>query len=429
MTIKLTTFIATVSLLSTTVASIQARQTDRPTCAVLTLDAREGITTSQAASLSDRFAVEFDRLGQYTIVTRRKMREVLEEQQFQASDSCAAASCAVEAGQMLGVRYMVYGTITRLGQLYSVNSFMIDVETGAQIRSATTDLRADIETLLTEGMRRNALALLGMPDPGTHDLARVPLSHRDFAGRTVDPAPPSGEQSYIFRLDNGQAIHFVYVRPGTFEMGANDANSDHYPKHEVSLDAGYWIATTPITHGVYRQVVESADGSSVEASLPVDRISWNDAIRFCALLQNQYAGQLVDGMVIRLPTEAEWEYACRAGATGRYYLDGDLRALDRHAWHRGNSGYRPQPVGQLAPNSWGLYDMLGNVSEWCLDWYDAYPGARQRNRFMGQTHKVLRGGDYTSSPHQISNAARTGVLPDAHEAGIGFRIVIGKPVD
>lgn len=145
---------------------VMAQQSaNRPTCAILTFDARTGVSTPEAEMLSDRFATEFDRLGQYTIVTRSRMREVLEEQEFQATDSCSAAACAVEAGQLLGVRYMVYGTIGRLGQLYSINSFMIDVETGAQIRSATSDLRGGIEEALTVLMAANAHGLLKEEPP------------------------------------------------------------------------------------------------------------------------------------------------------------------------------------------------------------------------------------------------------------------------
>lgn len=153
-------------------AQTQTRQ--KPTCAILTFDARAGVSTLESESLSDRFAAEFERLGRFTIVARSKTREVLEEQKFQGSDSCAASECAIEAGRLLGVRCMVYGTITRLGSLFSVNSFIVDVETGANIRNATTDLRVDIEEMLTSGMRQNAMALLGMKPAPTVPAAALP---------------------------------------------------------------------------------------------------------------------------------------------------------------------------------------------------------------------------------------------------------------
>jgi len=175
-------------------------QANKPTCAVLTFDARAGVSTPEAQMLSDRFATEFARLGQYTIVARSRMREVLDEQQFQATDHCSAAACAVEAGQLLGVRYMVYGTIGRLGQIYSINSFIVDVETGAQIKSATSDLRGGIEEALTALMARNAHELLGIAAPATlsqsffnigvtPNHARLTLNNREIRPGVVAVEP------------------------------------------------------------------------------------------------------------------------------------------------------------------------------------------------------------------------------------------------
>jgi outer membrane protease/TolB-like protein len=134
---------------------------NKPTCAVLTFEARLGVTAAETQMLSERFATEFDKFGRYTIVARSQMIRILEEQKFQAAASCAAAECAVEAGRLLGVRFMIYGSVGRMGQVYSINSFIIDIETGAQLRSATTDIRGNIENLLTEGMGLNARLLMG----------------------------------------------------------------------------------------------------------------------------------------------------------------------------------------------------------------------------------------------------------------------------
>ncbi len=200
MTRTLPILVATACLLALSISTPRAQQPEKPTCAVLTFDARAGVSTPEAQMLSDRFATEFDRLGRYTIVARSRMREVLEEQQFQATDHCSAAACAVEAGQLLGVRYMVYGTIGQLGQLYSINSFMVDVETGAQIRSATSDLRGGIEEALTELMARNASELLGLKPPAastqayfnillTPNHARLILNNREIRPGLVPVEP------------------------------------------------------------------------------------------------------------------------------------------------------------------------------------------------------------------------------------------------
>lgn len=133
----------------------------RPTCAVLTFDSRGGVSLDEVRIFTDRFAIELDSLRQYTLVPRSKMKEVLQEQEFSRSDNCSAAECAMEAGKLLGVRYMAYGSIGLIGSLFTINTYLVDVETGAAVKTATTDYRGDKESVLTRGMRQNALNLLG----------------------------------------------------------------------------------------------------------------------------------------------------------------------------------------------------------------------------------------------------------------------------
>lgn len=132
-----------------------------PTCAVLTFDSRGGVSMDEVRLFSDRFAIELDSLRQYTLVPRSKMVEVLKEQQFARSENCSAAECAMEAGKLLGVRYMAYGSIGLIGSLYTVNTYLVDVESGAAVKTATTDYRGDKESVLIQGMRQNAMSLLG----------------------------------------------------------------------------------------------------------------------------------------------------------------------------------------------------------------------------------------------------------------------------
>ncbi len=133
----------------------------RPTCAVLTFDSRGGISADEVRLFSDRFAIELDRLRAYTLVPRTKMEEVLKEQQFSRSENCSAAECAMEAGKLLGVRYMAYGSIGKLGALYTVNSYLVDVETSAAVKTATTDFPGTKEDMLIRGMAQNARSLVG----------------------------------------------------------------------------------------------------------------------------------------------------------------------------------------------------------------------------------------------------------------------------
>lgn len=145
--------------------NLSAQEVRKPTCAVLTLDARGGVSVSDAEILSDRFAVEFDRLHRFRMVSRSRMKDVLEAQNFSMSAACASDECAVEAGRMLGIRYLVYGSIGQIGEVYSINSFIVDVESGAQVRGATCDSYGSIEEALTVLMAVNAHQLLRRPIP------------------------------------------------------------------------------------------------------------------------------------------------------------------------------------------------------------------------------------------------------------------------
>jgi formylglycine-generating enzyme required for sulfatase activity len=126
----------------------------------------------------------------------------------------------------------------------------------------------------------------------------------------------------------------------------------------------------------------------------------------------------------RLPAEAEWEYACRAGTTGRFPFDGGISQLAAHAWYNKNAQGQSRQVGQRQSNPWGLCDMLGNVWEWCEDWYAAYPGAETSNKFMGREMRVLRGGSYVGNSTQLSCSGRSGGIPDERSKGVGFRVVL-----
>jgi len=165
----------------------RAQEADKPACAVLTFTGRGNVSASDADMLSDRFAIEFDKLGQYKLIARARMKDILAEQAFSTSKPCAASECAVEAGQMLGVRYMVYSSIGKIGEIYSINSFMVDVETALQVRSATSDTRGGIEDALTVLMAANAAELLGKEAPKKTQAPRPAVADES---RREDPNEP-----------------------------------------------------------------------------------------------------------------------------------------------------------------------------------------------------------------------------------------------
>lgn len=234
---------------------------------------------------------------------------------------------------------------------------------------------------------------------------------------------------------------------GQFRMGSPDSDDmafdNEKPQHPVTV-AGFQIAVTPVTEGLYREVMAQEPPPDERQRMPVTDVSWYDAIQFCNALSEresyqpcyrQIRGQWVcdwhaDGH--RLPTEAEWEYACRAGTTTRYSFGDDPNMLDQYAWFAGNSENRLHEVRRQAPNSWGLYDMHGNVFEWCWDEYQPYTSNRRwhwlpRRRSRSVETRVIRGGSFVDPPGGLRSADRGGVRPGGWDADLGFRCVRVPP--
>ncbi len=157
---------------------------------------------------------------------------------------------------------------------------------------------------------------------------------------------------------------------------------------------------------------------------PVLNLSWNDAVAYCRWLSEE------EGREYRLPTEAEWEYACRSGTTTRYYFGDDAGALAEYAWYRGNSGFRPHRVGQKRPNAWGLYDMHGNVSEWCSDWYssDYYANSPLEDPAGPESGslRVHRGGSWLFTAGICRSADRYWFTPGYRGSDLGFRVAFSS---
>lgn len=252
---------------------------------------------------------------------------------------------------------------------------------------------------------------------GRIELAHITGEGSSRVSRPVLPVRPAQQgRGFSVNLAQGEAISMIWVAGGSFTMGANDSDEDARPAHEMSVK-GFWISRTEITQAQWAAVMGQHDSTRKGATLPVDRVTWEEANTFCSKVTER--GQ----KTVSLPSEAEWEYACRAGTLGRFSFDGGLKLLPEHAWFRSNAARKPHPVGELKPNKLGVHDMLGNVWEWCDDWYDAYPGASRPNKFMGKSLRVLRGGCYQNDSRMLSSPGRSGAPPDERDSGVGFRIV------
>jgi len=229
----------------------------------------------------------------------------------------------------------------------------------------------------------------------------------------------------------------VFIQPGTFTMGspANevDRGPDEGPQTAVTLSRGFWMGKCEVTQREYQAVVGSNPSHfSGDLSRPVETVSWQDATNYCGLLtqRDRAAGLIPMDFEYRLPTEAEWEYACRAGTTTRYSHGEDpgYTELNSYAWFGDNSGGTTHPVGQKLPNRWGLYDMHGNVLEWCQDWYGDYCGGStiDPQGAVAGSYRVLRGGNWVGGGAGGCRSANRAISGFAGAAGgdVGFRVVL-----
>jgi formylglycine-generating enzyme required for sulfatase activity len=221
-------------------------------------------------------------------------------------------------------------------------------------------------------------------------------------------------------------------------MGSPDSevgrDADEGPRTTVTLSKGFWMGTYEVTQQEYTNAMGS-NPSYFTSSLdqPVEFVSWNDAITYCSTLtsRERTSDRIPGNYAYRLPTEAEWEYACRAGTTTRFSYGDDLgyANLTAYAWYVDNSGSTTHPVGGKLPNPWGLYDMYGNVWEWCQDWHaSSYSGGSVTDPAGPGTGsmRVVRGGSYYYGGVACRSANRGAMEQTGSRYDAGFRVVLTR---
>ena len=226
---------------------------------------------------------------------------------------------------------------------------------------------------------------------------------------------------------------FCWIPAGEFDMGSPTTekyHGDDETLHHVKLTNGFWMLETEVTQSLYEEVMGSNPSNLKGKNLPVERVSWEDAQKFCAEL----AKRLPKGLKASLPTEAQWEYSCRAGSKTAYSFGDELNGDKANC--NGNYPYgttskgtylsKTSAVKSYAPNAWGLYDMHGNVREWCLDYYGAYPTGTAVDPRGPNTasNRVNRGGSWYSLARFCRSADRSGDSPDLRDDNLGFRFLL-----
>jgi formylglycine-generating enzyme required for sulfatase activity len=240
-------------------------------------------------------------------------------------------------------------------------------------------------------------------------------------------------------ITNSIGMKLVLVPKGTFMMGSPESeegrDKNDETQHEVTISKDYYLGVYEVTQAQYEKVMgknpshfQGAKVGNENADLPVEKISWDDAVEFCKKLSDLPEEKKV-GRVYRLPTEAEWEYACRAGSKTAYSFDDEEGLLPEYGWFKRNSSDRTHTVGLLEPNAWGLYDMHGNVREWCSDWYVEYSQGAVSDPTGPKegSDRVHRGGGWNSGAADCRSAYRGGSTPGDRFYSLGFRLALSSP--
>ncbi|MBT3192574.1 MAG: SUMF1/EgtB/PvdO family nonheme iron enzyme [Verrucomicrobia bacterium] len=246
------------------------------------------------------------------------------------------------------------------------------------------------------------------------------------------PAGPAPGQNLVVDLGGGVDMELAWIEPGSFMMGSptsEESRGSDEAQHRVTLSKGFWMGKYEVTQEQWEQVMGRNPSNFKGVKNPVEQVSWADCQGFLQKLN----GTGVEGN-FRLPTEAEWEYACRAGTTTVFHYGEDLDASmanfnGNYPYGRGRKGeYRKKTVqvGSFKPNAWGLYDMHGNVWEWCQDWYGDYPsgGATDPRGASSGSGRVLRGGSWYVYARDCRSASRVGSAPSVRGFVIGFRVLL-----
>ncbi|MFA4986420.1 MAG: formylglycine-generating enzyme family protein [Candidatus Brocadiia bacterium] len=246
------------------------------------------------------------------------------------------------------------------------------------------------------------------------------------AAFACDPRSPGGQVGII----GNPPFPLVAIAPGTFLMGSEKGYNCEKPVHRVTITKAFYIGRTEVTQEQYRSVMNASPSGFKGDNSPVDSVSWFDATEFCRKLtetENQ-AGRLPPGMAYRLPTEAEWEYCCRSGRTTEYSFGASGNRLSDNGWFSENSGKTTHRVARKDPNAWCLYDMHGNVAEWCYDAYSETYDAGEASDPSGPASgefRVLRGGCWHFDAVYCRSSSRACYKAGGKYNNVGFRVVLG----
>jgi formylglycine-generating enzyme required for sulfatase activity len=377
-----------------------------PKIAILSVQS-SSITRENLDRVSDYIAEEFEKTASGKVLFLEDIRAMLQTEGLGKLLSCFSDTCISQIGNAIGADIVIIGGIGQLGANYLFSLKMIDVLRDNVIGRTSVRVNGDAGKILDE-------------IPGAvNAIVQKSSAHMDSV-ITAPQAAPEGAKAGA-----GYRETVVWIKGGDFSMGSKslEGEPDETPQHQVTMQ-GFYIDKYEVTKEDYQKVMGNNPSANKGCAVcPVENVTWYEAQEYCKKIGK------------RLPTEAEWEYACRAGSMGPFSYGPTLSS--EQANFNGNKpfgGVAPGqykekivPVGIYAPNAWGLYDMHGNVAEWCSDWYDAsYYGNSVKENPQGPVDgklKVVRGGAWNSSGVGLRSARRAGYNPTIRLGSIGFRCV------
>jgi formylglycine-generating enzyme required for sulfatase activity len=384
----------------------------QPRVAVAPFTATGGNAASDAEAIAEIFGLELQARNVVRVYTRGNILSVMNENYFQMSDLSSDEKTA-SIGKAANADWVVRGQVQNIGARIVVTATLLDVNTLEIIGGAPMYLNA-IEEVATrmEGFITT-------------------ITQRITSGSAVSAVPQRPGQTSA--PDN-----FVRVEGGTFQMGSASGGDNERPVHSARVKS-FYMGKYEVTQREWTEIMGSNPSNFMGDDLPVEMVSWHDAIEYCNKrslregLTPAYRGSGnsvacdLSASGYRLPTEAEWEYAATGGANGAYltYSYSGSNSVDGVGWYENNSSGWTHPVGTIQPNDLGIYDMSGNVWEWCWDWYGNYPSGSQTDPIgpASGLSRVLRGGSWNSSAQGLRSANRDYGTPTNRFSFSGFRLV------
>jgi sulfatase modifying factor 1 len=398
---------------------------DLPKIVVWDLSPRE-TKPGYAQELTSILVSEISKMGKYEIYSQENVRTLAGWTAEKMKLGCTSTQCLLALGQM-DVSKLISGSVGKIGNRYSVSLSLFDTQ-NAKAEKAISEF-CHTEDELIELVQKAGRQLLG-----------------------AQAEPSAAERKELDKtFTNSIGMEFVLIPAGRFLMGspANEPGraENEGPQREVQITKPFYLGKYEVKVSEFREFVKATQyktdaetkggavirvkekwerkegitwyspGISQKDDHPVVCLAWSDAVDYAKWLAQK------TGHAYRLPTEAEWEYACRAGSQQAYSFGSDARELSKFGWYLENSGGKTRPVGQKKPNSWGLFDMHGNVWEWCQDYYGKYPAGRAADP-AGPARgsiRVIRGGGWASPAKDLRCAERRNGFIGVDR--VGFRLV------